>query len=72
MADLSDARLRSMRKRAEALERWAKTEDLSLPDGIRETMELAADDINALLDERLQEGDRGNKNRAGNEYESDR
>lgn len=52
MADLSDARLKSIRERGEALKRWSEDEGLSLPEAIKETMRLSAEDIMELLDER--------------------
>ncbi len=52
MAKLSDARLKSIGERGEAIKKWAEDEDLSLPEAIRETMRLSAEDIIRLLDER--------------------
>lgn len=67
MAGLSDARIRSIERRGEAVARWSKDELLALPDAIRETMGLLAEDVTALLSERERllerEGDRGRRNK---------
>lgn len=49
MNDLSDARIKSMNERCEALKKWADDDSLELPEKVRETMRLVSDDIADLL-----------------------